>query len=107
MAYTEPGSGTLPPLQTVIDEVTYYGYLQILDVLQGRVATASENLDTYKADVWTARLDEMDAREALYQNWRLKLARYLDIPLYDKTGFPAVNRYHSGGGRRGNRTIIS
>ena len=106
MAYAEPASGSLPPLQVVIDEVTYYGYLQILDVLQGRVATASENLDTLKADVWTARPDEMEAREALYQNWRLKLARYLDVPLWDKTGYPAVNRFHGSGGKRGNRSIV-
>lgn len=58
-----------------------YGYLNILDTLEGDQASTTENLDTIKADVWTARSDEIRQREMLYRQWRQKLSIYLGIPM--------------------------
>jgi hypothetical protein len=61
----------------------YWGYLGILDVLEMAVASASDDLDTNKADVWTARHDEIAQRETLYKNWRYRLSHFLDVPLWE------------------------
>ena len=61
----------------------YWGYLNILDVLEMAVASASDDLDTTKADVWTARQDEVAQRETLYKNWRYRLSKFLDVPLWE------------------------
>jgi hypothetical protein len=61
----------------------YWGYLGILDALEMALASASDDLDTLKADVWTARHDEIEQRETLYKHWRLRLSHFLDTPLWE------------------------
>lgn len=75
---------------------TYYGYLSILDQLENAVGGATQNLDTLKADVWTARNDEVEQRERLYQNWRVRLSHYLGVQLFEET--PEGRAYYGGSG---------
>ncbi len=63
----------------------YSGFLSILNALETAVGSASDDLDTLKADVWTARADEVAQREQLYLNWRNRLSRFLDVPLWEFT----------------------
>jgi hypothetical protein len=77
------GSSKLPPISTV-DPTTnpptvLNGYLPILDYLEGALAGATQNLDTWKADVWTARGTELDERLALYMWWIFHLADFLGV----------------------------
>lgn len=58
-----------------------YGYLPILDVLEGAYAAASGNLDTIQADVWKGRGNELGQRYALYRVWQGKLADFLGVPM--------------------------
>ncbi len=94
----QPGSGQfLPPNATFGDPATLHrGYIPILDALETEVANASDNLDTLKADVWTARPDEIHIREALYNRWRRKMAQFLALPLWEDTEYD-VTRTGSGG----------
>lgn len=61
----------------------YWGYLGILNALETAIGSASDDLDTLKADVWTARPDEVQQREQLYHNWRRRLSLFLDVPLWE------------------------
>jgi len=67
-------------------QVNIYGYLPILDVMEGDQAATTENLDTIQADVWHARATEIIERERLYMVWRRKLAKFLDLPLGEESG---------------------
>ncbi len=58
-----------------------YGYVPVLDYLEAAQAGTTDNLDTWKADVWTARPTEIRERAHLYHIWRCKLGEYLGIPL--------------------------
>jgi hypothetical protein len=60
---------------------TIYGYLNILNGLESAYAGASDNLDTSKADVWTARSNELGLRTSLYINWRAMLSDFLGVPV--------------------------
>jgi hypothetical protein len=74
----------------------YWGYLGILDVLEMALASSSDDLDTNKADVWTARHDEIQQREMLYKHWRLRLSKFIDIPLWEdvpNSHYTGVNAY--------------
>jgi hypothetical protein len=80
----------LHPKAVLIDPLTnistpHYGYLSILDQLETATVGSSDNLSTLKADVWTARHDETQQREELYNLWRYKLSRDLAIPLWEDT----------------------
>jgi len=55
--------------------------------LESAIGGASDNLDTEKADVWTARKDELEVREQLYNRWRKKLSQFLAIPLWERSGW--------------------
>ncbi len=84
------GGEQLHPRAVITDPLTnqrtaYWGYLNILNALETAAATASDDLDTFKADVWTARPDEVAQREGLYLRWRERLSRFLDIPLWENT----------------------
>jgi hypothetical protein len=71
---------------TSIDGVTQlWGFLPILDGLEGAWASASQNLDTQRAGPWYGRRNEIGQRLALYRNWQIRLSRFLEIPLYDGT----------------------
>lgn len=60
---------------------TIYGYTPILNGLEAALAGASDNLDTTKADVWTARSNELGLRASLYAVWRGKLSEFLGVPV--------------------------
>ena len=64
-----------PDSQTVVD-----GYLAICNILEGKIATATDNLDTVRAGEWHARQDEVQARDNLYRYWCTKMAQYLYLP---------------------------
>lgn len=70
----------------IIDETQVFGYLPIISALESAVAGASDNLDVKRADVWTAREDEVPERVKLYNHWRRKLARFISIPIFEDTG---------------------
>ena len=74
-------TSTIPP-------TTRYGYIPILNWLEGAHAGTTDNLDTTKADVWTARSDEQEARDKLYRSWQKKLSLFLDIPRNSEIGQP-------------------
>ena len=54
-----------------------WGYLPIADWLEGAVPGATRNLDTSKADTWFTRIDEVDAREDLYERWKQRMGDFL------------------------------
>lgn len=88
LAAIQAGSGQpQQPILDLEDGNTYSGYLQILNVLDTRIGTSSDNLDTSKADVWTARADEVPARVGLYNIWRQKMADFLGQPLWEDTPY--------------------
>lgn len=92
----EPGGGTFIDPSAVLEKVKYHGYLPILGALEGKIASSSDNLDTEKADVWTARKDEVEIREKLYRIWRQKLASFLSIPLWENSGYDITRRGQGG-----------
>jgi hypothetical protein len=73
----------LPP-STTLDggTTTIYGYLPILDGLESAYGSTSDNLDTAKADVWTARSNEAGQRRSLYENHCQLMADFLGIELF-------------------------
>ncbi len=91
--------GHLAPMSTVDptppSPVTIYGYLPILDYLEGAQIGSTQNLDTSIADKWTARHDEFEAREQLYKMWCRKMHRYL----FGKVS--GLGSFGMGGGGRG------
>ena len=56
------------------------GYVPILLYLEGTIAGSTQNLDTSKADVWTARHDEPEIRVQLFNYWQNKMAELLEVP---------------------------
>lgn len=58
-----------------------WGILGILNFLEGEIAGATQNLDTTKADVWTARADEVKQRQNLYRDWQSRLSAFIGIPI--------------------------
>ena len=71
----------LPPYApvdwTVIPTGTLYGFLPILNALEGAWAGSSQNQDTSKADVWIGRMDEQEQRRKLYRDWCFRMRDYL------------------------------
>lgn len=93
----------LHPSAVISDPLTdtptrYWGYLNILDALESAVGSASDDLDTLKADVWSARPDEVPQRERLYKNWRLRLSKFLDVPLWEDVPNSHYTGVNSGEG---------
>ncbi len=67
---------------TSLDGVnTIYGYIPILNGLEGAYASTSQNLDTIKADVWKGRGNEAGQRRSLYENWVQLLSDFLGTPI--------------------------
>lgn len=66
--------------------VWLWGYLAILNGLESAYAGTSDNLDTAKADVWTARASEAAQRRSLYENWRQMFGDFLGVALYENAG---------------------
>jgi hypothetical protein len=95
-AFSIAGSGTgvvipqitangvqLPPTASLDGgNTTLWGYLPILDALEGAYLGTSDNLDTSKADVWTARANEAGQRRSLYEGWVSLFADFLGLPTY-------------------------
>lgn len=79
---TAQGVVPTPTLTFQDDNTTCTGYLAICDYLQAKTATSSDLAKYSKADVVQFRQNELGYREAIYKNWRQKLADYLGIPLY-------------------------
>lgn len=71
----------LGPSASLDGITTINGYLPILDGLEAAYAGTSQNLDTIKADVWTARSNEAGQRRSMYENWVQMLSDYLGIPV--------------------------
>lgn len=61
--------------------ITSWGYINILDTLEGAWAGSSQNLDTIKADVWTGRANEAGARASLYRVFQSQLSKFLGTPI--------------------------
>lgn len=91
-ALTCSGTGNVAPQLTAegvqldpstsLDGVnTVWGYIPILNGLEGAYASASQNLDTIKADVWSGRSNESGQRRSLYENWVQFLSDYLGVPV--------------------------
>jgi hypothetical protein len=71
----------LPPYAPVdwtkIPTGTLYGFLPILNALEGAWAGATQNQDISRADDFYARMDERQDRRALYREWCVQLRDYL------------------------------
>lgn len=78
-------SNLLPEEETVVT-----AKLATLYPLEIAIASASSNLDTDKAAVWTHNKNEVADRIRLYNYWRTDLCDYL--------GIPAGPQYASAGG---------
>jgi hypothetical protein len=75
--------GGLVSPSTSLDGVnTIYGFLPICNGLENAWLTSSQNLDTKKADVWTARSNEAGARRSLYEQWVRQMADFLGVPCF-------------------------
>jgi hypothetical protein len=99
------GVANFPFPQATVDPSTNpatikYGYIPILTYLEGAHAGATQNLDTAKADVWTARPNEIRLRTDLLRQWKHNLSGFLGIP--QQRGGP----FGGGGGSRGIRARI-
>lgn len=57
------------------------GYLPLLNYLYGAIASSTRRLGTRKADVFEARVDEIDQRMRLYDLFRRDMATFLEVPL--------------------------
>ena len=71
----------LSPYASVLSDTPVYGYVPILDQLEAALGGASQNLDTYKAAVWTGRMNEIGQRISLYKEWQGRLSDFLGVPL--------------------------
>lgn len=75
-----PNTGNFqPPYASLDGSTTIYGYIPIMNGLEAAHAGASDNLDTTKADVWTARSDEIAQRTSLYRMWQSRLSDFLGV----------------------------
>jgi hypothetical protein len=80
------GQVQLPPFMPTLPGLTtspIYGYLPVLDYLESAWASTTQNLDTSKADVWTARQSELAQRQSQYVIWQKRLSNFLGIPMCD------------------------
>lgn len=76
-------TGALLPPVTSLDGVTNtYGYLPILNGLEGAYLSTSQNLDTIQADVWKGRVNEAGQRRSLYENFVQQMADFLGTQVY-------------------------
>jgi hypothetical protein len=70
----------LPPFATVSDAIgatPVYGYLPLLDALEGGYLGSAQNMDTKEAGPWKARMNEQAQRMSLYQTYRAQMADFL------------------------------
>lgn len=55
-------------------------YLTNLYALENAIPSASANLDTAQAAVWTWNKNELRDRDALFDSWRKRLCNFLGVP---------------------------
>lgn len=77
-AITADGS-LLPPVSQLDGINSTYGYVPILDSLEGAFLSSGQNMDTSAADVWKARHSEQAQRQSLYRNWQMSMADFLGV----------------------------
>lgn len=63
--------------RTTLPFTVTFGYLPILDAVEASLYGAFGNLDTSQADVWTARMDEPEAKARLLKYMRMDLWRFM------------------------------
>lgn len=64
-----------------------FGFLPILDYLEGAYGGATIDLGIMQANNVTMRMDELEQRDNLYEKYRQKLSAWLKIPLGDNTPY--------------------
>lgn len=62
------------------EDVVRNTFLLNLSSLEIAIPSASSNLDTKQAAVWTWNPNELRDRENLYNSWRIKLCDFFGIP---------------------------
>lgn len=67
-------------LQSSEESVIRTTYLANLATLETAIVSASANLDTTSAAVWSHNPNEVRDRERLFNSWRTKLCQFLGIP---------------------------
>lgn len=67
-------------MQAAEEAVVRTTYLANLSSLEAAVPTASDNLDTDQAAVWTHNKNEVRDRVALLDLWRRRLCAFIGIP---------------------------
>lgn len=65
---------------TASEETVLLGYLTQCATLEAAILTASDNLDTDAAAVWTHNKNEVADRAALFTQWRHRLCAFLGFP---------------------------
>jgi hypothetical protein len=75
--------------------IILYGYIPILNYLEGAWMGTTQNLDTRQADVWKANPAELKQRKLLYEDWKWQLADRLMVPVNPNS----VRRMGGGGSR--------
>jgi hypothetical protein len=72
---------TLGPAASLNGTTMIYGYLNILDGLEGAHAGSSQNLDTKQAAVWYSRANEIGLRMSLYRQWQGMFSDFMGVPI--------------------------
>lgn len=67
-------------LQLSEETVITATYLANLATLEAAIVSASANLDTDVAAVWTHNKNEVRDRERLFNSWRTRLCQFLGVP---------------------------
>ena len=65
-AYVFANGSVFPDVQSLINEVTIYGYIPICNKLYSLIGSSSDLMSVDKADVFTARKSERKERKAIY-----------------------------------------
>ena len=91
------GSALYPQVQYKQQGVvnTVYGYVPILNFIEGQQGGSVVNMDTAKADVWQARINEWEQKTSLYFWWAKHLADFLGPGLW--TCSPRFNEINARG----------
>ncbi len=78
---TGEGGFLSPSLSPGVNLPNIYGYLPILSYLENAYGSASQDLSTTKADVWTARATEVPERFSLFMTYSQRMAEFLQLPM--------------------------
>lgn len=84
------GTGVIAPFVSLVPDrvdpivdlgngVKLYGYVPILNYLEGAIGGVSANLDTRSADVWQGNPREFENRKQLYNYWADRFADFLGL----------------------------